>query len=59
VVEVRITESGIALVNQIGEQLHDCHARQLGHMSAADLKQLCVLLRKARGPHEAKDSHWK
>jgi hypothetical protein len=39
--------------------LHECHARQLGHMSAADLKQLCSLLRAARAPHEADDSPWK
>jgi DNA-binding MarR family transcriptional regulator len=58
VVEVRITESGSQLLEQISEPLRECHARQLGHLSAADLKQLCQLLRKARGPHESSDSHW-
>ena len=50
VVEVRITESGLALLRQITERLHECHSRQLGHMSAADLKQLCSLLQAARRP---------
>lgn len=59
VVEIRITESGLALLQQISERLHACHARQLGHMSAADLKQLCALLRAARAPHETNDSPWK
>lgn len=58
VVEVRITETGLALLRQISPSLHDCHARQLGHMSATDLKQLCNLLRAARAPHEAADSPW-
>ncbi|MCC7083473.1 MAG: MarR family transcriptional regulator [Pirellulales bacterium] len=59
VVEVRLTESGLELLQQISDQLHECHARQLGHLSAADLKQLCSLLRAARAPHEAEDSPWK
>ena len=59
VVEVRITESGLALLRHISERLHECHSRQLGHMPAADLKQLCSLLQAARAPHEADDSPWK
>lgn len=59
VVEIFITESGLALLRKIAEQLHECHAQQLGHMSAADLKQLCSLLRAARAPHESPDSPWK
>jgi DNA-binding MarR family transcriptional regulator len=59
VVEVRITESGLALLRQISDELHECHSRQLGHMSAADLKQLCHLLRAARLPHEAEHSPWR
>ena len=58
VVEVRITEPGLELLDQINEPLHECHSNQLGHMSAADLKQLCTLLRLARKPHESNDSHW-
>jgi DNA-binding MarR family transcriptional regulator len=59
VVEVRITESGVALLDQIVEPLQECHRRQLGHLPAAQLKQLCGLLRAARGPHESPGSHWK
>lgn len=59
VVEIRATEAGLARLRQIADRLHECHSRQLGHMSAADLKQLCSLLRLARGPHETPDSPWK
>lgn len=58
VVVVKITDSGSALLGQIAEPLKECHARQLGHMKAADLKYLCSLLRTAREPHEEDDSHW-
>jgi DNA-binding MarR family transcriptional regulator len=58
VVEVRITESGVALLDQIAEPLQECHRRQLGHLPAAQLKQLCGLLRAAREPHEPGGSHW-
>lgn len=58
VVEIGITEAGIKLLNEIAEPLRECHARQLGHMSAAELKQLSVLLRSARGPHEMDESSW-
>lgn len=59
VVDVRITQKGLALNSQIANQLGDCHSRQLGHMSAAKLKQLCRLLQDARRPHEPENSHWK
>jgi DNA-binding MarR family transcriptional regulator len=59
IVEVRITEPGLALLRQVSAPLHECHARQLGHMSAAELKQLCSLLRAARAPHETDSSPWK
>ena len=59
VVEVRITEAGSELLHKIAGPLHDCHARQLGHLSAAELKQLCTLLRAARAPHETDSSPWK
>lgn len=59
VVRVGIAEPGIALLDEMAEPLEQCHARQLGHMSAADLRQLCVLLRTARGPHEPDVSSWR
>ncbi|MFN0196060.1 MAG: MarR family winged helix-turn-helix transcriptional regulator [Planctomycetaceae bacterium] len=59
VVEVRISQAGSALVNDIAEPLKDCHARQLGHMSPAELKRLAALLQTARKPHELATSYWK
>ncbi len=59
VVQVRITEAGIALVRSIAGPLRDCHHRQLGHMAPDDLKALADLLRLARRPHEGPDSPWR
>ncbi len=56
---VGITKSGLALLKKIAEPLRECHLRQLGHLSSAELKNLIQLLRKARGPHEPSDSPWK
>ena len=58
VVQIDITEVGIKLLDNIAAPLQECHARQLGHMSAAELRQLSVLLRAARGPHEEVESSW-
>ena len=55
---VRITEAGQALIEEMSGPLQDCHTRQLGHMTASDLRQLCALLKAARGPHEADIGHW-
>jgi len=55
---VTITESGVALLDRLEGPLKECHARQLEHLSKAELKELCQLLRKARQPHEPPDSHW-
>jgi DNA-binding MarR family transcriptional regulator len=59
VVQVRLTESGMALLDELSEPLKDCHARQLGHLSSVQLKQLCELLRLARAPMEDPDGHWR
>lgn len=59
VVLIAITEPGIALLEEISEPLHECHSRQLGHMSAADLRRLNSLLQEARGPHEVEQSSWR
>jgi DNA-binding MarR family transcriptional regulator len=59
VVVVKITASGAELLDRIAEPLRDCHKRQLGHMAAADLRQLSRLLRAARTPHEPDGSDWK
>lgn len=59
VVEVALTDAGLKLLQAIAEPLQDCHARQLGHLSAGELRQLAALLKAARAPHEIDDSHWK
>jgi DNA-binding MarR family transcriptional regulator len=59
VVYVRITTAGIALLNEVREDVRDCHARQLSHLSQKDLKTLVALLRAARLPHEDESSTWR
>ena len=58
VVRIGITARGLSLLSEIAAPLQQCHARQLGHMTAAELKQLCALLREARDPHEEEESSW-
>jgi len=58
VVEVRITDEGIKLLKSLDEPVRRCHARQLGHLPAARLRQLVALLKEARRPHEGPDSTW-
>src|SRR5436305_9827652 len=52
VVHVGITAAGIALLRTLREPLRQCHARQLGHLSAHELRDLAALLRAVRLPHE-------
>ena len=56
---IGVTESGLALLDEIAEPLRACHARQLGHLPAADLKKLVALLKAAREPHEPEGSPWR
>jgi DNA-binding MarR family transcriptional regulator len=58
-VHVGITESGVALLDGIADDVRGCHANQLGHLSPAELRTLVELLRKARTPHEPEDSSWR
>lgn len=58
VVRVGITNAGLALLRRLAGPLRECHARQLGHLPAADLKHLIALLRAARAPHE-EDGVWR
>jgi DNA-binding MarR family transcriptional regulator len=58
-VRVAITPAGVALLRQIAGPLRDCHARQLGHLPAGELKRLATLLRAARAPHEDETSSWR
>jgi DNA-binding MarR family transcriptional regulator len=58
VVQVGITATGLALLDEIAGPLAECHARQLGHLGAGELQRLARLLRAARKPHEAEGSSW-
>jgi DNA-binding MarR family transcriptional regulator len=59
VVLVGITPAGLKLLREIAGPLRNCHARQLGHLSAPDLRRLTELLRVARAPHEVDESSWR
>src|SRR5262245_22949522 len=47
---VRITPTGLALLKQLDKPVRECHDRQLGHVSKADLERLIGLLEQARAP---------
>jgi DNA-binding MarR family transcriptional regulator len=59
VVHVVLTEAGLDLIQTLSEPLRECHERQLGHLSRAELKSLSVLLKQARSVHERDDSVWR
>jgi len=59
VVQVGITEAGLALLKQLDQPVRDCHLQQLGHLSGAQLQSLIELLRTARQPHEEEASAWR
>ena len=55
---VALTARGRALLDRIASPLRKCHERQLGHLSAGELKSLMTLLKAVRQPHEPTDSPW-
>jgi DNA-binding MarR family transcriptional regulator len=57
-VRVGISAAGVALLRKLAGPLRYCHARQLGHLSATQLKQLAELLRQVRAPHELPGGSW-
>jgi DNA-binding MarR family transcriptional regulator len=59
VVRIGITEAGLALVKQLDQPVRDCHQKQLGHLTNAQLQSLVELLRTARQPHEDDASGWR
>ena len=56
---VGITRAGLALLEKLDAAIVECHRRQLGHLSRAQVKSLVDLLREARRPHESDDSPWR
>jgi DNA-binding MarR family transcriptional regulator len=59
VVRVAITAAGRGLLRELAKPVRDCAARQLGHLSPAQLRQLADLLRAVRAVHEEPDSAWR
>lgn len=59
VVNVAITPPGVQLLDKLAEEVRQCAQRQLGHLSAAEVRTLIDLLRKARSPHESPESEWR
>lgn len=55
---VAITPEGLSLLKELDAPVRRCHERQLGHLSATDLRQLIALLRAARAPHEPPHKPW-
>lgn len=58
VVEVGITEQGIALLNELSDAVGECHDKQLGHLNDKQLRELVALLTQVREPHEEADGLW-
>ena len=58
VVEVRVTDAGLKLLQNLDDPVRRCHSRQLGHLSQGRLRQLVALLEEARRPHEPPGSSW-
>ena len=59
VVMVGITDAGLALLDEMGPQVRECHVRQLGHLAPDEMSTLVHLLNKVRSPHEPPDSDWR
>jgi DNA-binding MarR family transcriptional regulator len=59
VVQVGITDAGLALLKALEQPVRECHLRQLGHLSSTQLHSLVELLRAARRPHEEEESVWR
>jgi DNA-binding MarR family transcriptional regulator len=58
VVRVAITDTGLGLLKELAGPLRDCHARQLGHLTPEQRRELVELLRAARAPHEESGGIW-
>jgi DNA-binding MarR family transcriptional regulator len=59
VVQVGITDAGLALLKELQQPVRNCHEQQLGHLSAGQLRTLVELLRACREPHEENGSPWR
>ncbi len=55
---IGLTPAGRALLSELDSRVRDCHTRQLGHLSQAQLRELVALLQQARAPHEDPAGPW-
>jgi DNA-binding MarR family transcriptional regulator len=58
VVNVGITTEGVALLDQLADEVKACAQRQLGHLESSEVRTLIDLLRKARMAHEPAGGEW-
>jgi DNA-binding MarR family transcriptional regulator len=58
VVEIRITEEGLRLLDEMAESVREMHKRQLGHLSRPEQRDLIALLKRIREPHEDASCDW-
>jgi DNA-binding MarR family transcriptional regulator len=58
VVELKITAAGLELLRRLDEPVRACHQRQLGSLTAEQLRSLIALLREARRPYETDTGPW-
>ncbi len=55
---IALTSAGRELLRDLDQRVRECHFRQLGHLSQAQMRELVALLQAARAPHEDARSHW-
>lgn len=58
VVEILITEPGLALLDEMAESVQEMHKQQLGHLSRTEQRDLIALLKRIREPHEDASCDW-
>jgi DNA-binding MarR family transcriptional regulator len=56
VVKTRISPEGLRLLHELDEPVRELHRRQMRHLTASELKQLSLLLDRAREPFERSES---
>jgi DNA-binding MarR family transcriptional regulator len=56
VVKTRITPEGLRLLDELDKPVQELHRRQLRHLPAKELRQLSMLLDRARGPVSETDA---
>lgn len=58
VVEIAITQQGLALLDEMAKSVREMHERQLGHLSRTEQQDLINLLKRIREPHEDASCDW-